>query len=152
MASEENSDQEPAERQTEEPKPSTGAPPATHVKARQRTYLQSVGRDLTQKEIAQTGVQKLFLAEIERLDGENANLRDFRDRFYEADKKVAILEAEKTANRSADKLANICLAVGAAGLSTAPFYIPLAKSVGWMMAVLALALFGAGTYPWWGRR
>lgn len=67
-----------------------------------------------------TGVQKLLIAEVERLDEENNALVNYRDRFYEAERKVAVSSVRLNEKRAAEIISTTCFALGGAALGYAP--------------------------------
>jgi len=58
-------------------------------------FLKKAYRDLDESELATPAVVRFLLAEIDRLNGEIAELKPYREQSHNLDKRVAILE-EKT--------------------------------------------------------
>lgn len=106
-------DQEPAGS-----RPPPGSEP-TKGKFR-RKALASLRRELSDKELLSPAVQKLLLDEIDRLEDDNTELAGYRSRFYEADKKAAILEQKHTASIAHEIISISCITVGGAAIGFAP--------------------------------
>jgi septal ring factor EnvC (AmiA/AmiB activator) len=109
-------------------------PPVTvdvaHTKT--RVSLSKIPPQLSEKEFASRGAQKLLREEIDRLDDEvskleekleaqASKLKESENRYHVADKKVAELETEAKASKEAHTLRELCLIMGAVqiGLATA---------------------------------
>jgi len=109
----ERPDQEPTGvQQTPEPEQPKG-------KAGRRA-LASARRELNEAELASPAVQKLLLDDIDRLEEENTELRGYRSRFHEADKRAAILEQKGRTAVSREIIVLGCITVGGAALGYAP--------------------------------
>lgn len=67
-----------------------------HVKSSRKAFSK-LALELTDDELKSTGVQKMLLAEISRLESTVAKSEGFRAKFHEADKdKAVLIEKEKT--------------------------------------------------------
>ncbi|MDY0121277.1 MAG: hypothetical protein RBR54_04975 [Sulfurimonas sp.] len=67
-----------------------------HVKSSRKAFSK-LALELTDDELKSTGVQKMLLAEISRLESSEAKSESFRTKFHEADKdKAVLMEKEKT--------------------------------------------------------
>lgn len=62
---------------------------------------------------------KLIIEDWERLDRERGELVDYRDRFYAADKQVAVLQARLKPSVAFEILSSSCLVIGAAAIGYA---------------------------------
>jgi hypothetical protein len=62
----------------------------------------------------------MLIDEIERLERESTELADFRDRYYQTEKRVAVLEEKAKVSLSGEVIFGICLTIGAASLGYAP--------------------------------
>ncbi|MYC64844.1 MAG: hypothetical protein F4X12_00760 [Acidobacteriia bacterium] len=69
-------------------------------------------RQLSEDELKSSGVQKLLLEEIYKLDQENSVLQNYRERFHEADKDVAVLQSERKKSAKLEALYSLSLASG----------------------------------------
>jgi hypothetical protein len=106
----------------EKPEPQTdesGALPVRISASKPKRALSRLKRELTEDEIFQPGVQKMILEDQERIEGENRELRVFRNRFYDASLRVAVLEAENKRSIAWDVLSSGCLALGSVAIGFA---------------------------------
>jgi hypothetical protein len=104
------------EQETEE----IGAAPVTPPSRKSRQSFSRVKRELSDEELSSPAVQKLLIEEIERLESDNDALSVYREKFYESDKKKAILEEKLQKNIANDIIFGACLTVGSAALGYAP--------------------------------
>jgi hypothetical protein len=109
MADEEPVDEEPGV---------SGTPSAILPKGRRS--FRHARRELTDEELPETGVTKMMLDEIDRLEGECFSLRELSDRFHDADKQVGILEEKLKQRTGFDILTGGALAIGSALTGFAP--------------------------------
>ncbi|MEZ9722030.1 hypothetical protein AB4354_01770 [Vibrio splendidus] len=85
-----------------------------------RKEYSKLATELTNDELSSSGVQKMFLAEISRLETLINRIDKFRDKFYDADKKLAVsLEKEKT-HKFSEILYSVSLTLGAVLLGFSP--------------------------------
>ena len=85
-----------------------------------RKEYSKLATELTNEELSSSGVQKMFLAEISRLETLIIRIDKFRDKFYDADKKLAVsLEKEKT-HKFSEILYSVSLTLGAVLLGFSP--------------------------------
>jgi len=90
------------------------------ITAKGRRSFRLARRELTEEELSGSGVTKMMLDEIDRLEADCFALRDVSARHSAADKKVGILE-EKLRQRTAfDILTSGALATGSALTGFAP--------------------------------
>jgi len=94
--------------------------PAEAKKSRPRRALISARRELNDKELLSPAIPKMLLDEIDRLEEEKTELAGFRSRFYDADKKVAVLEQRQRISLAQEIVSLTCLTVGGAALGYAP--------------------------------
>jgi hypothetical protein len=85
-----------------------------------RQSLSRVRRELSEDELASPAVQRLLIEEIERLEHESIELKEYRDHFHEADKRAAILEEKSKRSIAGEIIFGTCLSAGAAALGYAP--------------------------------
>ena len=62
----------------------------------------------------------MLIEDLERVEEENGDLRNFRDKFHAADKEVAVLKAKLTVQTKTELVSTGCIAVGAAALVYVP--------------------------------
>ncbi len=87
-----------------------------------RRAFRSLRRELTDEELANTGVQKLLLDAIERSEGECLDLRDYVKRYYEVDKEKEILKERLRSATSIEIAFGVGTALGGAIIGLAPFF------------------------------
>jgi hypothetical protein len=133
MASTESPDQEPTQPQkTITREPSKG-----------RQSFAGIRRELSDEELSTPAVQKLLIGEIDRLEGESGELRLYREQFYTAERKCAVLEERGKASASHELLYGVCLAMGSAALGSAPTLWAI-QPAGYISVVFGLLLVGGG--------
>jgi hypothetical protein len=106
--------------QAPEDHPSVAPAPAPKVLAKHRQSLSKSRRELTEEELAQSGVRLMLLDEVDRLESEVSDLTKFRDQFHAADKRLATLEAERKRHHALEILYGACLSLGVGMLMLAP--------------------------------
>ena len=62
-----------------------------HGKRKGRQALSKVRRELSEEEMSSPAVQRMLLDELERLEMEASELREFKDKFHTTDKDAAVL-------------------------------------------------------------
>ncbi len=98
-----------------------------------------LARELTPEELNQTGVQKMILDALSRLEQDNVILGRFREQFYTADKEVVRLKENLKSMRSGETVFGLCMAIGGALLC-------YGYDNGWLLLFLGVALMGIGIY------
>jgi len=132
MAEGERPDQEPNVKAVEPQKPPTKAHPS----------LAKLRRELTEEELTPT-VGRLLLDEIERVERENEELKEYRERYHDADKQCAILREQTKAAKSGEVLYSFSLSVGALVIGLTPaFWAQGAAAVGCIVVGSLLILAG----------
>jgi hypothetical protein len=90
-----------------------------------------------EKELS-TFAKRLIVGEVNRLVEENKRLRQMKDKYSDADKRLAI-----NALRKNDFLSTICLVAGSVGLGAAPVFLNVNAYVSCVLVSLsALLLIG----------
>lgn len=92
-----------------------------------------------EKERSTSAAQRFLTAEIDRLVEENQELKQFRDKYHDVDKKLAVLKEALKPFRTNELLSSVCLAIGSAGLGAAPSFVSL-SSYGWYVFLIVSAL------------
>jgi VIT1/CCC1 family predicted Fe2+/Mn2+ transporter len=80
-----------------------------------------------------------MVAEINRLVDENQQLKQFKDKYHDVDKKLAVLKEALRPFRVNELLSTVSLIAGSAGLGAAPSFLSL-NSYGWYVFVSVSAL------------
>jgi len=105
----------------QEPLGGSGNTEPEQVKSRfGRQAFTSLRRELSDDELASPGVQKMLLAEIERLEAETAKLGSYQDKFYIADKKATVLEEKNKVQIAHEIITLSCITLGGVSLGYAP--------------------------------
>ena len=94
----------------QEPEEEAGAIQTAKVK---RPY-DNLRRAITEDELSDAGARRLLLGDLDRLDREVNELKAFRDKFHESDKKCAVYDQQLSASSAIDLLFTISLASGSA--------------------------------------
>ena len=76
--------------------------------------FQNINRELSDDDLTNPAVGKLLLNELDRLEIENDELKDYQDRFYETDKKVAVLQEKNKTNLATQIISGGCFTIGGA--------------------------------------
>ena len=131
----------PDEKPDQEPGPKSAVPSTAAPKGRQS--LSKVRRELSDEELATPAVQRMLIEEVERLESERIELREFRDRFYLADKRADILQERVKRATAEDIIFGLCLTVGSAVLGYAPTLWAHQPSGYFALIIGALLIVGA---------
>jgi hypothetical protein len=116
-----------------------GAQPVEALIPKTRKALSRVKRELSEEDLATPGVQKMLIEELERAEEENNELKAFRDKFYVADKDLAVSKQKLKGWSSMEIISTACIAIGAAAL----VYVPEAwktQPSGWIALVFGAVL------------
>lgn len=108
-----------------------------------RKSFSRLRRELTDEELAAPAVQRMLLDEIERLDSELTDQRQYRDQFHEVDKVHAALQEKFKTKISIEILHVACIAIGGAALGYATSNWG-SQPVGWISLVFGGVLLVAG--------
>ncbi len=82
--------------------------------------FKKINHDLSEKDLASTGVRKLLLNEIVKLEYNVTNLLEFREKYHEADKEKIRLEEKQKHYFSHEALYSLCITVGALLIGLTP--------------------------------
>lgn len=126
----------------EDEEPSADTPVSTDVPKGRRSFA-GARRELTDEEMANTGVVKILLDDTERLEGECAVLRDYVEKFHLSDKRSAILHEKLKPQTAIDLFSGAALAVGSAMVGFAPGAWKQ-QPTAWMALLLGCVLIIAG--------
>ena len=112
-----------------------------------RSVFRNVRRELTEDELSNPAVKRMLLGDIERLEDENSALKNFENRYHEADKETAVLKEKLKNSNSGEILSSVCLMVGSALLGLAPAVIGSSEtSFGWVGLAFAVVLITGGVF------
>lgn len=107
--------------------------------------FQNINRELSDDDLTNPAVGKLLLNELDRLESENAELKDYQEQFHEADKKVAVLQEKSKIHLATEILSGVCFTIGAAMIGYAPVLWKSQPS-GWMVLVFGSVLIFGGIF------
>jgi hypothetical protein len=86
-----------------------------------------------------TVAKRFLIAEINRLVEENQQLKQFKDKYHELDKKLVVLKETIKPFRRNLFLSSACLIAGAAGIAAAPSILSI-NQYGWYIFVSVSAM------------
>jgi hypothetical protein len=89
-----------------------GAAPAPKL----RQTLGKIGRELSVEELGQSGVVKMLIGDLDRLESELAEAKDYRRLFHDAEKRISRLEEKGRRSTAGEILSMGSLAIGATGV------------------------------------
>jgi len=121
----------------------SGALPVETSTPKGRRSLARVKRELSEEELSTPGVQKMLIEELERLDTEARELEQYRDKYYIAEREVAVLNEKFRKNVAVEIIANGSLTIGAAAIGYAPA-VWTSQPTGWIAIVFGAVLIIAG--------
>ena len=110
-----------------------------------QSAFQNIDRELSEDDLINPAVAKLLLGEKDRLEIENAELRNYQEKFYETDKMVAVLKEKSQTNLATEIISVVLFTVGAAMLGYAPALWESQPS-GWIALVLGAVLIIGGIF------
>jgi len=99
-------------------------------------------REMTDEELGNSGVQKVLMDDLDRLEAENADLRRYMDRFHEADKENAVLKEKNKYNLASDIAFGGFMTIGASAIGYSPVLAPVphASEIAlWIGVILLIA-------------
>lgn len=85
-----------------------------------KSHFSKLRTELTDDDLQSTGVQKMLLADIVRLEDELIQKNSYQDKFYQADKKSAVLEEKQKTFLLSEILYSTSLTIGAVLMGLAP--------------------------------
>jgi hypothetical protein len=104
------------------PGPATAPPatPPTVAPTGKRQAFRDIRRQLQETELANPGVQRLLLEDLERAEGQCDILQGYVTRYHEADKRSAILEEKLRTQTAIEIFFGVGLGVGCMMLGLVP--------------------------------
>jgi len=85
-----------------------------------RQAFRDIRRQLQEAELTNPGVQRLLLEELERADTECEILQGYVQRYYEADKRAAVLEERLRSQTAFEVLFGVGVSLGSAIIGLSP--------------------------------
>ena len=104
-----------------------------------RRAFSKLATELSQEELESSGVQKLLLAEITRLEQENFRLGRYQVQFHDADKERDILKERRSRSVFLEILYSLCLTLGAILIGLTGSF-NAAGANGWITLVIGAAM------------
>ncbi len=111
----------------------TGNGAASGIAAGDNSSTEQISGATDDKELSRVA-KRFLVAEINRLVDENQQLKQFKDKYHDADKKLAVLKETLRPFRINELLSTVCLIAGSAGVGAAPSFLSL-NSYGWYVFV-----------------
>lgn len=118
--------------------PDISGPPSPPL-SKPASALSSVRRELTDEELSSPGARKLLIDRLDQTELLVRELKDFRDRFYEADKEVTRLTEKMKHETAAEVLYGVSLSIGAIFIGLAPSAWTC-QPFGWISLLIGIAL------------
>lgn len=114
-----------------------------------KSYV-SLKRNLSEKELMNIGSVNLMIDDIDRMESEIYELRQFRNMFHENDKNIAVLKEKLSAYKLSELSYNISISLGALLIGSAKTLWSI-EYFGVVALIGGLALWLAGTAMKFGR-
>jgi len=125
--------------------PVAGSSGKTSEGIKQKRAYSSARRELTEDELKSPAVHCFLLDEIDRLDKEVFELKEYKERFHAVDKGKAVLEEKIKKPVFADIIFGLCLTVGAALLGLLPYFYEIKQpSTGIILGFVGIVLIIGG--------
>lgn len=121
----------------------TGAEPVTANAPKSRRALSHLKRELTDEELGSSGVQKMLLEMLERAEEENIDLKSFREKYYQLDKQLGVMQEKLKVAIASEVVSMGSLAIGAAALAYAPS-LWASQPSGWIVLASGVVLTVVG--------
>jgi hypothetical protein len=108
-----------------------------------RPALQHLGRYLDDGDLAHPGVQKMLLDRVDSAELECSDLRGFVERYHEADKRAAVLEAQLRTSTAFEVLSGAGFALGGVLVGVGPSLFDTHFGVGLLVMGCGLLFMAA---------
>ena len=105
-----------------------------------RNALKDIRRQLTEDELANPGVQKLLIEMLEEADDVRQSLLEFENRFYESDKKAAILSEQLKNNTRIEVFFGVGIGLGCSIIGLTPFFMEINHVHGYITLALGVCI------------
>lgn len=125
-----------------------GAVPVSSQEPKSRKTFARIRVELSDEELASPGVQKMIVEELGRSQEIISSMENFREKFYEVDKSLAIEIQKGRRHLALEIISGGCLATGAAAIGYAPSLtsLPLAGyiAVGFAVILILIGVLAKG--------
>lgn len=131
--------------ETQEPQDAAPEAPdeaAPQPKGRRRSFGK-VRRELTEAELGSSGVQKMLLDELDRMDGSEADVKLLSDKYHETNTLLAVTREKLKTHNAFDIISTGTVALGSI-LFGAAFSFKDVIIAFWLMIILGAALVIVG--------
>ena len=115
---------------------------APQSKGRRRSFRQ-VRRELNEDELGSSGVQKMLLDELERMDGAENELKSVKMKYFEAEKSLAVTSEKLKTHHAFDLLSTGTVAIGSLVFGGA-LSLENTDRLFWILVVVSLILVAIG--------
>ena len=105
--------------------------------------LRKIQRAVSEEALANPEAMRFLVNENDRLEIENIELKNYQKMFYEADKKVAVLQEKSKTDLATEIYSGVLFTVGAAMLGYAPA-LWKSQPLGWMVLVFGAVMIIGG--------
>jgi VIT1/CCC1 family predicted Fe2+/Mn2+ transporter len=106
--------------------------------------LQNLRRQLTDEELATPGVQKLLLDMVEVAETEKESIKEYVQKYNEADKKASILAEKLNKDRKIDVFFGVGIGLGGVIIGLSPYFFSLSSLAGTLCCIIgALMMIGS---------
>jgi hypothetical protein len=125
MASEDQKAQAPApaaDQPTEVVEVAASAAIVTVSAVGKRQSFRAIRRELQEAELTNPGVQRLILEDLETAEAECEALREYIERYHDADKRAAVLEEKLRTHAALEIICAVGLGAGFAIVGLAPYF------------------------------
>jgi hypothetical protein len=92
-----------------------------------RAAFSGLGRQLTNEELDSPGARKMLLDNFDRVEAECVTLREYQNKYHEADKRAAVLDARLRGVKAMDVLYTVCVCVGGVIIGYGPAIAAVVK-------------------------
>ncbi|MEN2473585.1 hypothetical protein [Burkholderia sp. GS2Y] len=121
-----------------------GAIPVAHVQTvKARKTLSSLKRELSDEELGSSGVQKMLLGELDKLEEEKGELSGFREKYHQVNLQLAIANAKVKTTVAADTIFGAMITLGALIAGYAPSVWDK-QPTGWLCLAVGPAAIAIG--------
>jgi hypothetical protein len=111
-----------------------------------RGFLQTSRRELTEEELSTPAARRFLIFEIERLDKECVDHRQYIEQYHDQRVIIATLEEKIHRSRWSEVLSTLCISAGSVGVGAVPSYLtaPNMQSYGYVILGVSSILILAG--------
>lgn len=110
---------------------------------KERHAFAKVRRELTDEDLASPAILRILLDDIDRLDAENTELKDFREGFYRVTTDLGIEKERGRKEIAAEVISATCFTLSGAVLGFVPLLWKAGEVTGPVALGIGLILFGA---------